>query len=151
MRWSKLQSEIYKIMDEEINLQIHCSVYPMNSRYGSTNLPRYWITLEKEILFDYPKQFVTAEGTIKNLTGFEAIYPYQTDICAISDLLREYIDTPKDDLLSKHFENDYWGLVNILRAADRRIGTRRLQLLKRKTNNIAVHKVIEARLSKESL
>ena len=64
MRWSKLQSEIYKIMDEEINLQIHCSVYPMNSRYGSTNLPRYWITLDKEILFDYPKQFLTAEGTI---------------------------------------------------------------------------------------
>jgi len=60
-------------------------------------------------------------------------------------LIREYIDTPKDEILSKVFENDYWGLINILRAADRRIGGRRLDWLKKKTHNIAANKIIEAR------
>ena len=148
MRWSKLQREIYKITTEDINFQIHCSTYRMNSQYGSTDLPRYWITLNKEIIFDYPKQFVTDEGTVKNLSGFEAIYPYKTDISDISDLIREYIDTPKEQLLSKIFINDVWGLINILRAADSRIGVKRLEDLKKKTNNIAANKIIEARLER---
>lgn len=147
MKWSKLQREIYKIITEDINFQIHCSTYRMDSQFGSTDLPRYWITLNKEIIFDYPKQFVTDDGTVKNLSGFEAIYPYKTDISNISGLIREYIDTPKEQILSKTFKNDYWGLINILRAADRRIGARRLEDLKRKTHNIAANKVIEARLN----
>lgn len=97
---------------------------------GSTNIPRYWITLDKEIIFDYPKQFVTEEGKIKNLSGAESYYPYTTDISDISDLIREYIDTSKSELLTKIFDNDCWGIINILRAADRRIGERRIKELK---------------------
>ncbi len=150
MRWSKLQREIYKITTNSINIQIHCSVYYMNSRYGNTNLPRYWITLDKEIIFDYPKQFVTDDGVVKNLSGFDAGYPYRNDISEISNLIREYIDTPKNEILTKIFKNDYWGLINILRSMDRRIGTRGLKRLKKKTHNIAALKVIELRLkSKE--
>ena len=143
--WSKLQRELYKLISNDINFQIHCAAYPMDSRYGSTDLPRYWITLDKEIIWDYPKQFVTKDGTVKNLSGFEAGYPHRTDVSDISELIREYIDTPKDEILKKVFEKDYWGLINILRAADRRIGKRRLNELKKKTRNIAANKVIEAR------
>jgi len=148
MRWSKLQREIYKIIDEKINFQIHCTRYPMDSESGSTDLPRYWITLGKEIIFDYPKQFAVCGGTV-NYTGFHVGYPYNTDISDISILIREYIDTPKEELLTKIFDNDHWGLINILRAADRRIGQRRLEMLKKKTHNIAAHKVINARLIPE--
>lgn len=45
--WSKLQREIYKLIDSRIGIQIHCSVYRMDSRWGGTDLPRYWITLGK--------------------------------------------------------------------------------------------------------
>ena len=48
--WNKLQRDLYKMIDEKINFQIHCAAYRMNSEYGSTNLPRYWITLGKEIV-----------------------------------------------------------------------------------------------------
>ena len=149
-RWSKIQRELYKIVSEDINFQIHCAVYPMNSERGSTDLPRYWITLDKEIIFDYPKQFATGDGMVRNLTGFEAGYPYTTDISDITDLIREYIDTPKEELLTKIFNRDFWGLINILRAADRRIGMRRLNKLKKKTKNIAAHKVIESRIKQAS-
>ena len=64
--WSKLKRDIYKIIDEKINFQIHCVAYRMDSQYGSTNLPRYWITLGKETLWDYPKDFIK-EGWYKKL------------------------------------------------------------------------------------
>ncbi|EMS81857.1 hypothetical protein LEP1GSC074_0366 [Leptospira noguchii str. Hook] len=38
----------------------------------------------------------------------------------------------KEELFQKHFEKDLWGLANILKAADRRIGIRRLLLLRKK-------------------
>lgn len=149
-RWSALQREIYKIIDEHINLQIHLSNYRMNSQYGSTDLPRYWITLDNEIIFDYPKQFVFTDENgsfIKNLRGDRLYYPYQTDISEISNLIREYIDTPKEEVFSKHFENDHWSLINILKASDRRFGAKRLELLKKRTDNKAALKVIEHRLN----
>ena len=143
-----MQRELYKIVDESIDFQIHLSMYRMDSQYGSTELPRYWISLGKEIIFDYPKQFVCFDNGhcfIKNLKGKKMRYPYQTDISDISDLIREYIDMPRSELLSKHFENDCWGLINIFRAADRRLGKRRLEALKRKTGNQAARIIIQKR------
>jgi len=56
--------------------------------------------------------------------------PYVTDVPDISNLIREYIDTPKAALLAKTLENDHWGLTDILKASDKRIGRRRLLELK---------------------
>lgn len=145
-RWSKLQRELYKLLDDTINFQIHCVAYPMRSQYGSTNLPRYFITLDKEIIWDYPKDFVLKNGTVGNYSGDSNGYPYSTDVSYISDLIREYIDTPKEEIYSKHFENDKWGLINIIKSADRRIGKRRLVELSKKIKNQEAKKIIEKRL-----
>jgi len=121
-RWSKLQREIYNLIDGSLNFQIHCSVYRMQSQFGGTDLPRYWITLDKDIIFDYPKQFVNnpvshIEGADNEYTvGY--VYPYMTNISDISDVIREYIDTPLSTLLSKEFTFDKWGITDILKAAD---------------------------------
>ena len=37
-----------------VKLQLQCRVVRMNSAYGSTDLPRYWITLGKETIWAYP-------------------------------------------------------------------------------------------------
>ena len=148
-RWSSLQRQLYKIIDDRIGFQIHLSKYRMNSQHGSTDLPRYWITLGDDIIFDYPRQFIDTniEGNvIKNLRGDRFNYPYQTEISDISAMIREYMDTPKDEVFSKHFGNDVWGLSNILKAADRRIGTRRLEILKHRIKNQAAQKIIQKRL-----
>ena len=121
----------------------------MDSQQGSTNLPRYWITLGKETIWDYPKDFVknyTQDGTKNYIDRIIHTYPYCSDVPYISELLREYIETPKDTIFEKHFEKDKWGLINILKAADNRIGKRRLEKLKSKTHNIAAIKIIEERL-----
>jgi len=148
-RWSKLQKELYKLLDDTINLQLHCVAYPMKSRYGSTSLPRYYITLDKEIIWDYPKDFVLKDGTVGNYNGEHKGYPYNTDVPDISSIIREYIDTSKVELYSKHFESDKWGLTNILKATDRRIGKRRLEDLKKKIKNQKAHIIINKRLEKQ--
>jgi hypothetical protein len=118
----------------------------MNSACGSTDLPRYWITLGKETIWSYLGQFAVPGGATKRVDSSElTYYPFITDVPAISDLIREYIDTPASELLSKQFSNDHWGLVNILRAADRRIGQRQLPALRRKIHNIAALKVLDVR------
>ena len=151
-RWSKLQKELYRIIDRKIDFQIHCAAYRMRSQRGSTALPRYWITLGGTIIFDYPKQFVDKQGDIRTFSGNPADrnsdYPYKNDTTNISRLIREYIDTPVTEIMSKQFENDVWGLANILRAADSRIGTRRLDTLRRRKGGIAAQKVIAARQNK---
>ncbi len=50
-RWSKLQKQLYDLISPQVDLQVHCGVYRMQSRYGRTGLPRYWITLEKKIIW----------------------------------------------------------------------------------------------------
>lgn len=56
-KWSKLQKELYLIIDPKIDFQIHCVVYPMRGDRATSPCPRYWITIGKEIIFDYPKEF----------------------------------------------------------------------------------------------
>lgn len=116
--WSKLQKSLYLIVSDKVDFQIHCSVYRMNSQRGSTDLPRYWITIGKEIIFDYPKQFITTEEN-KN-------YPYETQISDISNCIREYIDCPFNLLPEKKFENDLWDLTDILKVVDKRLGKEKL-------------------------
>ena len=147
-RWSKLAKRLYELVDESIDFKLHCTVYRMQSRCGSTDLPRYFITLAGEIIFDYPKDFVLKSGGVKSLAGgaLAKIYPYGNDISDIGELIREYIDTPKDELFAKHFDEGGWGLANILKAADKRIGKRRLQILAKNKKNQAMQKVIAARL-----
>ena len=62
-RWSSLQRELYKIIDEKISFQIHIAVDRMDI---FNSLTRYWITVGDETVFDYPKNFVqkTENGKI---------------------------------------------------------------------------------------
>ena len=78
-RWSKLQKRLYNLIDSKIDFQIHCALYEMNSNdgYHSYKLPRYFITIDKEIVFDYPKDFDTKKSYKSN------VYPWITDISEI--------------------------------------------------------------------
>lgn len=49
----------------------------------------------------------------------------------------------------KTVESDRWGLTDILRVCDRRIGKRRLRSLRNVTTNEILLKIIERRLKEE--
>jgi len=141
-RWSKLQKSLYNLIEPSINFQLHCSLYEMNSNDGhhGSKLPRYFITIGKEIVFDYPKDFDTTERY-----GFNS-YPWDCDISDISNVIEEYIQCPESDLM-KAFMNDKWGITDILRVCDRRIGKRRLLKLQDLNSNEILLKIIEKRLN----
>ena len=143
-RWSKLQKEFYLIRTEKLDLQIQCRLYRMKSQRGQTNIPRYWITINNEIIWDYPKDFM---GNDSPASVDSKDYPHVSDISAISDLIRDYIDTPKSEVFDKLFTNDLWGLTDILKASDKRVGYRRLSRLKKTAKSEAVDKVVAARES----
>lgn len=141
-RWSKLQSRVYNIVDPALNFQIHCALYEMNSNngYHGSKLPRYWITIDKDIVFDYPKQFDTTYRYGRNS------YPWDTDISNISDSIEEYLQTPRNELLEQ-FSNDKCKVTDILRVCDRRIGKRQLLKMYDTLENETLKNIVRLRLN----
>lgn len=118
-RWSKLQRALYRIIDPGIRFQIHCVAYRMNwNQWGRNYVPRYWITVGKEIVWDYPQDFSAIQLADEN-------YPYGDSINIMSRLIREYMDCPSSDIF-REFPADKWNLIPVLRVCDRRVGKRRL-------------------------
>jgi hypothetical protein len=88
--------------------------------------------MDGEAIWDYPKDF-----EVKNMN-----YAHWANDNGINDLVREYMDTPFDELLHKKFESEtkyydttYCGcpsvtinhnLTDIFKAADRRLGKKNL-------------------------
>ncbi len=147
--WSKLQKELYNLILRDINLQIHCTVYSFSTKFDTFESPRYWITLAKEIIWDFPSQFLKWKhpDVPKPLKYLDETF-FHNHGSIVSNLFRQYIDTPRDELMSKRFEEDYWELINILRAADRRIGKRRLMTFRQGIpSGCAAEKVLKRRLA----
>lgn len=141
-RWSKLQARLYNIVDPCLNFQIHCAVYEMNgnSLYHGNKLPRYWITVGKDVVFDYPKGFDT-----NSLYGYNS-YPWDGVIENISNSIENYLQTPKG-LLMHSFDSDITGITNILRVCDKRIGKRRLREIYNNTDDFNIRYIIDLRLN----
>jgi hypothetical protein len=137
MRWSQLQSLIYNIWRDDLQLQIHCTGYPLSS---SASVGRYWITLGKQVIWDVPKDF---PGERKKGT-------YNPVASEITEVIRSYLDTPRDELMTRDFHEDRWGLIDIFRAADRRIGTKSLEKLAQSNPSAPAAIVLQVRLEKVS-
>ena len=135
--FSKLQRKIYNLIDPKLNLQIHCVAYRMpKSQSHNPQIPRYFITLDKQIIFDFPKQSTLAD---KHL-----LYEH---IPNISTLIQSYADSSKEGLMERVFENDVYGLTDILKASDRRIGKRQLTKMQQLfSKDSVVSKIISLRL-----
>lgn len=140
-RWSKLQSRLYNLMDPAVDFQLHCALYEMNSNngYHGNKLPRYFITVGKEIVFDYPRDFDTTRKYGRNS------YPWDTEISDISNRIEAYSQRPEADLMQP-LEGDIWGLTALLRVCDRRIGKRRLRELRETVTDARLLAIIDRRL-----
>ncbi len=57
-RWSKLQKQIKNLFVKELNLKIHCTVYVEITKQFTFESSRHWITLDKEIIWDFPGPFM---------------------------------------------------------------------------------------------
>lgn len=123
--WSKLQKQLYLIIDENSKFQMHCSVYKTKSAWTAgqksgiskyrESIPRYWITVgsNKDVIWDYPNNFINKLS--------EEWYFHPDNYFWVAECIRYYLDTPKNKLLTQKYEKDKYGLTEILRKYDRRI------------------------------
>ncbi|MDX1373668.1 MAG: hypothetical protein R3321_14440, partial [Nitrososphaeraceae archaeon] len=91
-------------------------------------------TINKEIVYDYPKE-------AKNAKVQWCIWYKDFNM---SSIIREYLDTPVKELFSKKFEKDLFGLTEILKVCDRRLSKGKRQMLCAYSNREAMKKVLKA-------
>ena len=137
-RWSKLQHRLHEIFDPNIRLQFHCAVYRIPG-HVDTVCPRYFLMLNGEIIWDWPKDY---SGDL----SYEEMYlVYRSSASDLSDLIAEYLNAERKTALSLKYG---WGILDILKASDRRIGRRQwddlLENINPKVSN-AVEKIINYR------
>ncbi len=134
--WSTLQSALYRVIDSEISFQIHCCAYNIGE---SVPIPRFWVTIEKQIIWDFPKDFM--EERKRNNEHW-----YFYDVATkLSCLIKEYVDCPVEELLTHEFD-DKFKLIPILQVCDRRIGKRRLKTMLQDEKYTTLSWLIEKRL-----
>ena len=151
--FTKLSKEIEKLFVPELKMSMKCLSYPMKSQRGSTSVPRFFIKLDKEIIWDFPKDFPV-----------DGEYPYWANQIGISKLIREYIDAPINGLLNKKFEIEHvsvikqylysnhqdnydfnLNLTDLFKVADRRIGKKKLLDWAGTISNPKVNLILEKR------
>ena len=137
-RWSKLQRRMHEIFDPNIRLQFHCAIYRIPG-HVDTVCPRYFLMLNGEIIWDWPRDYMA------DLNYEEIHLVYRESASEISDSIADYLNSDRKAALC--LKND-WGILDIFRAADRRIGRRQwnglLESINPRVSN-AVEKVISSR------
>lgn len=142
-RWSKLQKSIYNLIAESLPLQVHVTEMPEALEYGSLNmLGIFWVTLGKEVIWHFPKDFVTHWTEWPDGSNH-----YSYSVADINRVVREYVDTPLNELLPKQFSHDYCAITDVLKASDRRLSPRRLARHFENTKSKAVRNILDHRLS----
>lgn len=118
-RWSKLQKKIDDLVDPALDFQIHCVKYRVPEHGGMQEFPRYFVTLEGKTIFDWPKDYPLGDSNCGKLDISCLFFGRASDI---SDAISKYLNAPEKARMTI---TDPWGIVDIIRAADRRIGRRR--------------------------
>ena len=155
--FSKLKKVINGLFDEKLKMDFCCISYPIRGQWKSSNaIPRFYVKLGKEIIWDVPKDIPK---------GFYEIWTFSSGN-GIAGLVRDYIDTPVDKLLRKKFKKDRYEVINqylwdnyqevtgfdyklveIFIAADRRLGREALLKWAEKKQNPIVDKILAKRFS----
>lgn len=136
--WSQLQRKLYEIIDPKLNLQVHCARHRGNGRTCIHSIPRFWVTLNGEVIFDCLHEVMFLHRC--SIVG-HSFRPYDTDSADICGAVIRYVNAPVSELTKLR---DRWGLFDILVAADRRVGRRRWPELYRNRSE-AARKVLIAR------
>lgn len=155
--FSKLKKIIGSLFDEKLKMEFCCIAYPIRGQWANNSIPRFYLKMGKEIIWDFPIDFDLAKSPFYYWAGNNNIV----------ELVREYIDTPPDQLLNKEFKletNEFYSeipgtrkkeqiiinykLTDLFKAADRRLGKEKIKNWALTLSNPAVDRIIQARFDK---
>lgn len=68
--WSQIQRKLYDLIDPNLKLQVHCAVYPGGGRTCLNGIPRFWVKLGGEVIFDclHDYMFMWQDKTLTSAT-----------------------------------------------------------------------------------
>ncbi|HMU12941.1 MAG: hypothetical protein JST41_11785 [Bacteroidetes bacterium] len=153
--FSKLKKQVEALFVPGLDLRVDCFVHAHRTQRSEVRVPRYTLKLGEETIWHFPGDLPLKRET-------PHVWPYMVDI---SGLLRAYLDTPVDALLSHRFEQEQVDLFHqgcredgqhilsfgleltpVLIAADRRLGRAKLAVWAAQfQKDHAVHQVLKAR------
>jgi hypothetical protein len=116
-RFSKLKKRIESLFAPELELKVYCTVYAKKGNYDCMESPRLWIVLGKEIIFDWLKEF--KEMKIDDPSYSEGRCVWYEDIVYITEMIQEYIETPRDELKEHSLYKDEYGLEERCKKMER--------------------------------
>lgn len=142
--WSKLKSRVEALWDPSLRMAIHCTGYANSAGSGGkSRLSRHWLVLDRANIWDFPGPFIAGQVQGPLVPGADAHWPNGGSI--VSNLLHQYAERPIASLFEP-FPEDGWGLTDLLRAADRRLGRERLLAWARSLDaESPAHRVLAAR------
>lgn len=122
-RWSKLKKKVEGLWTPDLDMAVHCNSY-RHEAHTLYNMERHWIVLNGVIIWDFPGPFLKSKNPDHpNPVQYHPSMSFPTPPAKLFD---EYLSCPVDELLTRKFEEDHYGLGDIMRAADRRLGKTRL-------------------------
>ena len=147
-RFSKLKKRIESLFAPDLDLKVYCTVSSYNTTHWAWDNPRFWIVLNDEVIFDWLKDFKDVRFPDPVYRGGRPVF--YSNIMYVNNMIEEYIDTPTNKLFDHVLHEDCYGLSDILKAADRRIGKQRLIFMRDRTGNESAKKIIDMRLSNKN-
>lgn len=153
--FSKLKKQVEALFVPGMDLRVDCFVHAHRTTYSEVRVPRFTLKLDGETIWHFPGDFHVKQET-------PHAWPSMVDI---SGLLRTYVDTPIDLLLTRDFDQEqvelYFrqfhnggqrlftyslNLTPLLITADRRIGLAKLtKWAAQFQKDHAVHQVLKDR------
>ena len=148
-QFSFLKKKLEDLFCPELKVRFYAEVIRMRGRCCSESMPRYYLTLHSEVIWDFPRHFEEVRNT--HFTHYLR-RPHQ-----ISELVKDYVNTPVKELLVKEFENNKcWsysgnyiplGLIELFLACDRRLGKERLLAWAKQIEIPTVHEILQRRFN----
>jgi hypothetical protein len=146
--WSKLERRLRELPDPTLDLRFRFTAY----RYKVIETPhpseltcKFWITRGRRTLWAVPRDRHVGDAN-GDIGGYGRRSPgWLVELCV------EYMQQPRTRLLAWRPGWDGWGLVDLLKACDRRIGRRQWSSLRQQLQEPVALWLLDQRSGRTSL
>jgi hypothetical protein len=139
--WSKLERRLRDLPDPALDMRFRFTVYrqdAISTPHPTDPASKFWITLGRVTLWAVPSDRHSGD---KAHVDFSA----RRGPSWLPEIAFDYLAVPRHELLDWTPPWNGWGLVDILKACDHRIGRRRWAALRSRINEPAALHLLELR------